>query len=474
MKSQNKNLLFITPILMLILVFLLSASSVRSQTPQPIDVKDNCCVYLKDPQGGGRCFSSVCSEFDNQEENYKTGLCFTSVSGTSLENLTHSCTCKKGDGLCGNRIKDNGEDCDYAAIPSGCTGIDQCNEECKCTTITPQGCNAYVDNNQCTASGNGYQPCQNEINGCNFEGICKTNAGTCQCGIPDYIHAYEGTDCVGLVTRVDPRDGTTYEACACPDQGCTFHDSETGIDEPGVCHAYEASASDPLRCHCIPKDHCGDGIFYPNYGEECDEEPSVARPDGCAELQGAIEPDTTFCDECRCSGVCFQYSNDGRETCESHTCRVSENTRDCVYDPGDPSDPDKPPVCKCPSTVLELISVPDSDNSNYRNLNPGDNSSQEGCPDTQLNCGGVCCSADQCTNQTDPNNGICCSAQTPVQENVNGICCNIGEINCNGSCCTNDRCANNQQCCSSPEQVCGSICCNTGESCVGNRLLSKP
>jgi hypothetical protein len=218
---------------------------------------------------------------------------------------TCSCSCASG-GVCGNGVRDEGEQCDPMANPSGCgTGL-ICGAP---GTVGQCACSAAQPGEAC---GNGAidpgEACDPALpNTCDPGEVClSSGALACTCGAPP---SNCGNGLIEWGEQCDPSANPT---------GCTAGQTCT-----------------PDECTCVTGGgvDCGNGTVDP--GEQCD---PTAVPTGCAVGQ-------TCGGQCTCSGGganCGNGTIDTGEQCDptanptgcpgGSTCSVS-----CTCGPGGPT-----------------------------------------------------------------------------------------------------------------------------------------
>ena len=275
---------------------------------------------------------------------------------------------------CGDGTIQEGESCDPAAAPTGCSGVLSCRSDCQCGCIRDSDCD---DGNACTSD-----TCDTSTGACSHADaspLPESCLGCCESGIAASSRAAVIGSC---------SDGVGQSACS--GQGGTFVSNGACNPGTGVCETAT----------------CGNGIV--ETGEDCD--PGTSALDSCCNPTTCrYEPSGTACtddnnvctdDQCDIVGVCQHPANSS--ACEDgQFCTVSDVCSDGVCQPGTPRDCGQGSACStssCDEANDTCVTVADPE--------------QDGQP---------CNDSDACTEGTSCIGGVC-SGGTTVTCDDNSTC----------------------------------------------------
>ena len=500
------------------------------------------------PTPGTSCNdNNLCTDSDLCQSN---GSCAgTTKTCSPLDECHIAGTCNPVDGNCSNPNKPDGSTC---ADNDHCDGEENC-QSGVCQPGSPIDCD---DGEECTAdscdqSGNCQHPPVPENSNCDDTNICTVN---------DHCSA-EGT-CASDPKNCDDGNVCTDDTCDSqadcdpledPNCGCVHNDNEATCDDgnactdndqcsDGGCEGSPKNCDDDNVCNgaetcdpaigCVPGTPlvCGDGIFTPECGEECDDG-NQSNTDNCTNdchnhrcgdgfVQGTEQCDdgntsnTDSCTNACTTAKCGDGFVQGDEQCDdanqvdTDTCTNACTTARCgdsIVGPGEACDDGNDiqgdgcendctsPACgngivdsgeQCDSGESNSDSTPDACRSNCTTAHCGDGikDANEVCDDGNEIEGDGCennCTSSFCGNGI-VDDGEQCDGENGCGE---GSICDLGTCACCpdanhdnecDSCVVDEDCNNDNICDGSESCVLGScqngpaLTCDDGNACTAD------
>jgi hypothetical protein len=288
-----------------------------------------------------------------------------------------------------------------------------------------------------------------------------------------FDHICMNCECVQRMCTVDGDCDLLRESPAsCPDD-CYCGDGE--ISEMWGFEECEADSDCPagetcINCQCEPPGSCGDGVYSPELGEECD---YTAPYEGAEEL---VCPFDHICMNCECvqrmctvDGDCDLlrespascpddcYCGDGEvsemwgfEECEADSdCPPGDMCVDCLCESGAGACGDG--TCDVATENTDLCPA-DCVCVNDGACSPGEGTGCADCGDLVAACGTPCNTSDECREELSCFNAVCwdaciCEGNCGGQESGGGTC---GSPCTSVSDCGSDTCVCDNGCCSCP------------------------
>jgi hypothetical protein len=251
---------------------------------------------------------------------------------------------------CGNGTIDLGEDCDPAAVPTGCTAPDNCDVN-QCVCVTPPNCgDGFINPPELCDPSAVPTGCSPSLPICN-QVTCLCEAPVCGNNSTEAGEQCDGTDdaaCPGQC--LSPGDPNECKCPICGDDAINQPGEQCDGIDLGICQACNPPG-DPQQCQCAgPPVVCGDNTAQPP--EQCDGTDDVACPGQC------LPPG--FPHECTCPTLCGNNVVDPSEQCDGTDdatcpgqCLPPGDPRECmcgsgcgngIVEPGETCDPPGSPA----------------------------------------------------------------------------------------------------------------------------------